>query len=123
MYNNNKPKMFIDPEDKEALEMFSYLCETNPDKEPYMLELMVWAYKYKHEEYEAIMEKYRGSDSFINLDAFKGEHVQNHIAEDPDHQPSRFGDLDAEVNAYIRKIAIGEEIQNPDFDTIMSIVS
>ena len=114
--------MFIDPEDKEAMEMFSYLCETNPLAEPYMLELMVWAYKYKHEEYEAIMEKYKGSDSYINLDAYKGAHVSEHIPEDPDHPPSRYGDLDNEVNAYLAKLVVGEEILNPDFDTIMTIV-
>lgn len=109
--------MFIDPEDKEAMEMFSYLCDTNPDKEPYMLELMVWAYKHKHEEYEAIMEKYRGSDSFINLDAYKSDHVSDHIPENSNNLPTK------NDNAYVAKIAIGEEILNPDFDTIMSIVS
>ena len=35
--------MFIDAEDKESVAMFEYLCETNPQCEPYMLELMVWA--------------------------------------------------------------------------------
>lgn len=110
--------MFIDPEDKEAMDMFAYLCETNPDKEPYMLELMVWAYKYRHEEYEAIMEKYRDSDSFINLDTFKGAHVSDHIPEDPDHLPSKFG----EDNPYVKKLIIGEEILNPEFDTITTIV-
>jgi len=118
MYTTN-PKMFIDTEDKESLEMFEYLCSTNPTSEPYMLELMVWAYKHRHEEYEAIMAKYEGNENLINLDTFKGAHVSAHIADDPEHLPSKFG----EENPYVRKLQIGEEILNPEFDTITEMVN
>jgi hypothetical protein len=111
--------MFIDAEDKESVEMFEYLCTTNPTAEPYMLELMVWAYKHRHEEYEAIMEKYKNTENFVNLDAFKGAHVSAHIPDDPNHLPSKFG----EENPYVRKLQIGEEVLNPEFDTITEIVN
>jgi hypothetical protein len=116
--------MFIDAEDKESIAMFEYLCETNPVAEPYMLELMVWAYKHRHEEYEAIMEKYKDGENYINLDVLKhpdNKHVSAHIPEDPDHLPSKDGEQ-AEYNRYIQQLQKKEEL-NPEFDTIMEIVN
>jgi hypothetical protein len=116
--------MFIDAEDKESVAMFEYLCESNPTAEPYMLELMVWAYKHRHEEYEAIMEKYRDTENYINLDILKhpeNKHVTDHIAEDPDNLPSKCGEQEA-YNRYIQRLQRKEDL-NPEFDTIMEIVN
>jgi hypothetical protein len=116
--------MFIDAEDKESVAMFEYLCESNPTAEPYMLELMVWAYKHRHEEYEAIMEKYKETENYINLDILKhaeNAHVSAHIPEDPDHLPSKHGDIEA-YNRYIQQLQRKEDL-NPEFDTIMEIIN
>lgn len=117
--------MFIDAEDKESVAMFDYLCETRPDCEPYMLELMVWAYKHKHDEYEAIMEKYKDTESYINLDILKhaeNAHVSAHIAEDPENMPSKDGEVGGYMNGYVKMLQKKEEL-NPDFDTEMTIVN
>jgi len=119
--------MFIDAEDKESVAMFEYLCETRPDCEPYMLELMVWAYKHKHEEYEAIMEKYKDTESYIDLDVLKhaeNAHVSAYIPEDPEHLPSKLGEADAGgyMNGYVKMLQKKQEL-NPEFDTEMTIVN
>jgi hypothetical protein len=116
--------MFIDAEDKESVQMFEYLCDSNPTAEPYMLELMVWAYKHRHEEYEAIMAKYKDTETFINLDILKHPqnlHVSAHIPEDPNNRPSKDGEIDA-YNRYIQRLQAKEDL-NPDFDTEMTIVN
>jgi hypothetical protein len=115
--------MFIDAEDKECIAMFEYLCETKPDAEPYMLELMIWAYKHRHDEYEAIMEKYKDTEEYINLDTLKvaGAHVSAHIPEDPVNLPSKDGEVDA-YNRYIQMMQRKEDL-NPDFDTEYQIVN
>jgi hypothetical protein len=116
--------MFIDAEDKESVAMFEYLCETNPTAEPYMLELMVWAYKHKHEEYEAIMEKYKDTENYINLDILKhteNKHVSAHIPENPENLPSKDGEM-LEYNRYIQRLQAKEEL-NPEFETEMTIVN
>jgi len=115
--------MFIDATDTESTQMFEYLCDSNPQCEPYMLELMVWAYKHKHEEYEAIMEKYKNTGELINLDALKhpeNAHVSAHIPEDPSNPPSKDGEMGA-YNRYIQRLQAQTEL-NPDFDTEMTIV-
>jgi len=116
--------MFIDAEDKECVAMFEYMCETNPHVEPYMLELVIWAYKYKHDEYEAIMEKYKDTEEYINLDTLKvaGDHVSAHIPEDPGNLPSKDGEVGA-YNRYIQMMQRKEEDLNPEFDTEYQIVN
>lgn len=115
--------MFIDATDTESVQMYEYLCETNPQCEPYMLELMVWAYKHKHEEYERIMEKYKNTGELINLDALKhpeNSHMSPHIPEDPNNMPSKDGEMGA-YNRYIQRLQAQTEL-NPEFATEMTIV-
>lgn len=117
--------MFIDAEDKESIAMFEYLCDTNPHCEPYMLELMVWAYKNKHDEYEAIMEKYKDTEFYIDLDTLKhGEnaHVSAYIPEDPEYLPSKDGETGGYMNGYVKMLQNTQDL-NPDFDTEITIIS
>lgn len=117
--------MFIDATDTESVAMFEYLCETNPTAEPYMLELMVWAYKHRHEEFEAIMAKYKDSEETVNLEILKecgNSHVTAHIPEDPDNLPTKDGENEA-YNRYIRMLQRKEDALNPDFDTIVEIIN
>jgi hypothetical protein len=107
--------MFIDAEDKESVAMFEYLCDTFPASEPYMLELMVWAYKHRHDEYEAIMEKYKDTETMINLDILKhpeNKHVSFAVPEDPENKPI----ADTDENIYLRLLAKKAEL-NPEFET------
>ena len=49
-------------EDKEQQNLVAYLCDLYPDTEEHIVDLQVWCYFNKHDEYIALLEKHNSFD-------------------------------------------------------------
>jgi hypothetical protein len=49
-------------EDKEQQNLVAYLCDLYPDTEEHIVDLQVWCYFNRRDEYLALLEKHSGFD-------------------------------------------------------------
>ena len=57
--------MFCEQDDHIAI--WRHACDAYPHAEPYVLDLFVWAYLNKREEYDALIEKHKASPERVNM--------------------------------------------------------
>ena len=54
-------------EEEEHIAIWRRACDIYPSAEPYVLDLFVWAYFNKREEYNALIEKHKASPEKVDM--------------------------------------------------------
>lgn len=54
-------------EQDEHIAIWKKACDAYPHGDPYVLDLFVWAYLNKREEYDALIEKHKASPDRVNM--------------------------------------------------------
>lgn len=54
-------------EEPEDIAMWNRMVETYPHADPYVLDLFVWCYLHKREEYDALIEKHRTYNPKVDM--------------------------------------------------------